>query len=119
MVEVSSQQFQGYLSRIVMITWIDSAFSPEGWVMSEESQEPDLDPIFTVGLLIHEDDNCVIVTNSDALSCRMSPLLIPRVAITSREDINADGHLDRLLETHRKTMAGYDPNFHDFLEVLE
>lgn len=71
--------------RVVGLKWIDAS-STRGWTNARDL--PDLDTVYSVGFLIKEADDYIVISSS-----RMSdreqfdaPLAIPRFAIQTIED---------------------------------
>jgi len=74
--------------RCVYIEWVDSSYAT-GWVDADDERKPC--EIVTVGLVVREtDDHVTIASSLDANGNPLSPLTIPKVAITEQWEVTFD-----------------------------
>ena len=81
------------MATLVFVEWIDSTEYHTGWTPLDEAEDADLLSIATVGFLLHEDDQKLVLSHTvgplDEPEQCMSLLSIPKGCITRRIDFNS------------------------------
>lgn len=71
--------------KIYKVIWIDSSQS-HGWILKDDLKEFDMG-IVSCGFLIRETESFIVLSSHIGEDCICSPMQIPKIAITSMEEI--------------------------------
>jgi len=77
---------------IERIEWVDSSSFPNGpWITEEEMDRTITEhgalKCVSIGFVVRENEDIIVISSSTAESMVMEPMAIPKVAITKREKV--------------------------------
>ena len=72
--------------KVILVEWIDAVCSA-GW---EIDSKPELHPCTTIGFLITEDDDAVVIASTLSLGSNNARMVIPKSWIKKRKEIKIE-----------------------------
>ena len=72
--------------KVILVEWIDAVCSA-GW---EAETKPELHPCTTLGFLITEDDDAVVIASTLSLGSNNARMMIPKAWIKKRKEIKIE-----------------------------